>query len=48
MQTRYLGQCLMQMGEGNTIVNFSFCCTLFLPCAWHILTFLSLQNPNTQ
>lgn len=39
MQTRYLGQYLMQMGEGNTSVNFSFCSTLFLPCAWNTLTF---------
>lgn len=39
MQTRYLGQCLMQTGEGNTSMNVSFCCTLFLPRAWHTLTF---------
>ena len=39
MQTRYQGQCLRQMGEGNTSMNFSFSSTLFLPCAWNILTF---------
>lgn len=39
MQTRYLGPCLMQTGEGNTSMNLSFSSTLFLPCAWNILTF---------